>query len=1010
MGNNASVDPAADLAYFDNTQGKVKFPRHYYNNSDYDLVQHTTEDTSSDDSVSIPFNAVLLSADKDTDSSYGSYEMVQTKDAEGDHAEGVTTQDQVPNTIHKSKEPLNDILDSGEYDSLSDLIGTGPNPCSPTRPNTLGLLDISNDFDQYHHRKSHRTEDTTSMIANFSPASLSERNGILGHQEVLTTPLENENETETTEVSQDFELVSLPSVHVSAQSESTVPTHSAKSSITVQTTLTPLSPSTDSEPISPGGTPLRGIRRQRHDSRSKGHVHFNEEIPTDEKDVVAKVDQHTLTVEQPSETSVLASDSWSDLEVLTRPRGGSLRYLSSKSAIDCSQKDTSVKPEVPSFPRNFSVDISDLSSVSGIIDLPESDFFSVEHVGEPSAKSFEEIEKEMEDLKKDMEEMDYSFCQLSGDREEGFLRREPSKPMALALEFLTKFRSRHIRYGSVPLEEREYVEADTKSLSDTTNSPNHAAFQWDNISFKEIDTSALQTVRRLLQESPLNKSNKCSDPESADSAVDEVLEVGQGHAKLVNTGVTFGLNELASDSEHEDSDIDTDFLLHGSSYDADTSRMEGPVSLITPRGHSEIQTDGCSSDSDCEKRDPQKNISDDDENCGERSHRLAGIMNTPWDSNMHDRNRHFSNHGTLPDESTDILSCSPNAKDQEIHTVEQNNDFAESSHGTRWSGPFSSQGKDTLCSEENSTVEQTDDKHHSSMGAVGTSLQDVTNRMDKVSKVNIGAKHDIITYAEQEWKGTTKRADAMKKGYHAIVEQLGFKHMRCVRGDNYCAIRAALYQAIIHKVPILEHIGKLKSLSKALENAAVETHPYIAKKWTFAHRLPHVKNQDDFLPTMHTCVQTFFKQVEESQNGATELERESKLLKILNDDEDCFSDICMMEAVKILMMLKAIQLYGDYQNGGGVPTFVWLMFARDTSETPEAFLTNHLNCVGDSAGLEQIEMFLLAHTLGVTIQVARPSKHGAEDFITYYPDDMRDQFPTVTVIAEDDRHYNVALS
>ncbi|XP_013380510.1 uncharacterized protein LOC106151687 [Lingula anatina] len=123
MGNNASVDPAADLAYFDNTQGKVKFPRHYYNNSDYDLVQHTTEDTSSDDSVSIPFNAVLLSADKDTDSSYGSYEMVQTKDAEGDHAEGVTTQDQVPNTIHKSKDPLNDILDSGEYDSLSDLIG-----------------------------------------------------------------------------------------------------------------------------------------------------------------------------------------------------------------------------------------------------------------------------------------------------------------------------------------------------------------------------------------------------------------------------------------------------------------------------------------------------------------------------------------------------------------------------------------------------------------------------------------------------------------------------------------------------------------------------------------------------------------------------------------------------------------------------------------------------------------------------------------------------------------------
>ena len=57
----------------------------------------------------------------------------------------------------------------------------------------------------------------------------------------------------------------------------------------------------------------------------------------------------------------------------------------------------------------------------------------------------------------------------------------------------------------------------------------------------------------------------------------------------------------------------------------------------------------------------------------------------------------------------------------------------------------------------------------------------------------------------------------------------------------------------------------------------------------------------------------------------------------------------------------------------------------------------------------QVEMFLLGHTLGVTLQVFRPSQFGEEDFISYYPDDKKQVFPLVSLIAEDDRHYNVAV-
>lgn len=61
-----------------------------------------------------------------------------------------------------------------------------------------------------------------------------------------------------------------------------------------------------------------------------------------------------------------------------------------------------------------------------------------------------------------------------------------------------------------------------------------------------------------------------------------------------------------------------------------------------------------------------------------------------------------------------------------------------------------------------------------------------------------------------------------------------------------------------------------------------------------------------------------------------------------------------MEAIKLLMFLEAHSLYEASQKGDDVPVFVWLLFARDTSENPESLLKNHINSVGDSGGLEQV--------------------------------------------------------
>lgn len=59
--------------------------------------------------------------------------------------------------------------------------------------------------------------------------------------------------------------------------------------------------------------------------------------------------------------------------------------------------------------------------------------------------------------------------------------------------------------------------------------------------------------------------------------------------------------------------------------------------------------------------------------------------------------------------------------------------------------------------------------------------------------------------------------------------------------------------------------------------------------------------------------------------------------------------------------------------------------------------------------LLQVEMFLLGYALQQTLQVYRLYKTDTEEFITYYPDDHRSDWPQLCLVTEDDRHYNVLV-
>uniref|UniRef100_H2YYF2 Uncharacterized protein n=1 Tax=Ciona savignyi TaxID=51511 RepID=H2YYF2_CIOSA len=279
--------------------------------------------------------------------------------------------------------------------------------------------------------------------------------------------------------------------------------------------------------------------------------------------------------------------------------------------------------------------------------------------------------------------------------------------------------------------------------------------------------------------------------------------------------------------------------------------------------------------------------------------------------------------------------------------------------------------------------------------------EDNANETD-VMRVSLSEKFLIVDYAKSEWKGTTYTAECVRKGYAKIITAIGCSYMRQVRGDNYCALRATVFQILTQSLPILQSVDELTRLPDRLQE---EYNCSWLKHWTFANRLPSDVNNK--FEVMRSCLEFFTEQLNASHAIDNKDDREAHFLALFNSGSN--AEIKLFEAVKLIMLESAVKLYADNCKGIEVPVFVWLLFARDTSSDPESLMINHLNSVGNSGGLEQVEMFLLGQALELTIRVVRPSNVFQEDFITHYPDHMIDKWPKTNLIAEDDRHYNVLV-
>ncbi|KAJ0059741.1 hypothetical protein NL108_011240, partial [Boleophthalmus pectinirostris] len=175
-----------------------------------------------------------------------------------------------------------------------------------------------------------------------------------------------------------------------------------------------------------------------------------------------------------------------------------------------------------------------------------------------------------------------------------------------------------------------------------------------------------------------------------------------------------------------------------------------------------------------------------------------------------------------------------------------------------------------------------------------------------------------------------------------------FSSLRRVRGDNYCALRATLYQVLCHATQMPQWLQEdnITMLAKDLE-AQEEG---LISHWIFPGECLRGDGTGDAAQQLQSYMELLQKKWQAAVDCASPGDRQQLCEQWFQGGEE---ELGLLEALKLLMLARAVELHGAIQKGEDTPLFCWLLFARDSSDCPRSFLVNHLSHVGLSAGMEQ---------------------------------------------------------
>ncbi|NXY68762.1 F105A thioesterase, partial [Glareola pratincola] len=70
-----------------------------------------------------------------------------------------------------------------------------------------------------------------------------------------------------------------------------------------------------------------------------------------------------------------------------------------------------------------------------------------------------------------------------------------------------------------------------------------------------------------------------------------------------------------------------------------------------------------------------------------------------------------------------------------------------------------------------------------------------------IRNLSVLSEVDLLGYSAREWKGETKQAKHLREAYEELFWSYHIKYLRQVRKDNYCVLRAVLFQIFSQGIP-----------------------------------------------------------------------------------------------------------------------------------------------------------------------------------------------------------------
>ncbi|XP_022256486.1 uncharacterized protein LOC106472171 [Limulus polyphemus] len=241
--------------------------------------------------------------------------------------------------------------------------------------------------------------------------------------------------------------------------------------------------------------------------------------------------------------------------------------------------------------------------------------------------------------------------------------------------------------------------------------------------------------------------------------------------------------------------------------------------------------------------------------------------------------------------------------------------------------------------------------------------------------------------------------DVLTKGYAQIISSYGWKKLRMIKRDEYCALRASLFQVLSRGLPVLQRYGGASTVYQVIKVV-----PCLYLDCIVSLKVVPCLYLDCIISLRGSSFLIFFQ---EKEVASTTADVEDFLVAKLNNNPTL--DTHLMEAVKLLMLVSAIELYPRYQSQENLPVFIWLLFARATSRTPKDLMLNHLNVLKETKHIKEVELYLLGYSLFVTLKVFQLLHYGSNNFVTHYPEWNIGTWPEILLIAENDLHYNTIV-